>query len=166
MVAERRRWRVRRAEGRGERKGNGRPVPGVAEVVGEPSGVEVLPEVPLHGEEDIAPLRGPMQVVAVGIEWMTCRILVGIGFVSSLVETDLELQNGVVPGGEFAEGEREEFGRVEGVHVGEPVLAVQPGGGCSPVPLTKQSETGEKVVQTGECDLFPGGGEERLAGNR
>ena len=101
-----------------------------------------------------------MQVVTVGIERVICRILAGIGFVGGLVEADVELQDGVVPGRKFAKGEVNRSSRVGDIHLGEPVRAVKPGRGRVAVPAAEQAGTGEKVGKAGKLDLLPGRREE------
>jgi hypothetical protein len=54
--------------------------------------------------------------------------------------------------------------RSGGVHMGEPVVAGQPGAGGGTVAATEEAEIGEKVGEAGKFDRFPGPGDEGSAG--
>ena len=62
-------------------------------MIGEAPCVSALAQVAFHGEEDVAPLGSPMQVVEVRIEGVVGWILARICFVSCLVEAQLELED-------------------------------------------------------------------------
>ena len=55
--------------------------------------------------------------------------------------------------------------RTGGIHVGEPVVATQPGWGSSRITATEEARTGEKVGEAGKFYGFPGGGNKGPAGD-
>ena len=123
------------------------PVPGIAQVIGEAAGIPVLAKVTFHGEEDVTSLGSPMEIVEVGVEGMICRVLAGIGLVSFLVKSDMKLQNGVGPAGKVTQIETTDTARTGSIHMGEPVVAAQPGAGGGIVAAAKEARFGEKVSE-------------------
>ena len=150
----------------GEWEGDSRPVPGIPEMIGEAACGPSLAEVAFHGEKDVAALGSPMEIIEVGVEGMVGRVLVRIGFVGFLVETDVELQDGVVPEGKGPQLETADTARTGSIHIGEPAVAAQPGaGGGIVVAVPEEAGFGEKVGEAGKFDGLSGCGNKSPAGN-